>query len=127
MDSHTLQKTNESLESFLSTAGELGDLYGILKHILQTALKLFEADTCFCIAFHPATECLMEHYSMMISSQQESSTLRLGSDIDLQILAQYVLHHRGVLFVENVDESQNSDELHGTFMRARNIRSFAAT
>jgi GAF domain-containing protein len=126
MDMQILQNTNESLESFLNTPGEPGDLHGILKHILQTALKLFEADSCFCIAFHPTTERLMEHYSMMISSQQQSSTSRLGSGTDLKVLAEYVLHHRGVV-VENVDENKNTAELHHTFMHAHNIRSFAAT
>src|SRR5215472_1298528 len=126
MELQTLQKTNESLESFLNTPSEPGDLHGILKHILQTALKLFEADSCFCIAFHSATERLMENYSMLISSQQPGSTSRLGSDNDLKALAHHILHYRSAIVIEDIDENKNTDQFHRTFMHAHNIRSFAA-
>lgn len=126
MDLQILQKTNESLESFLNIPSEPGDLHGILKHILQTALKLFEADSCFCIAFHSATEHLLENDSLLISSQQPGNTSRLGSDTDLKILAHYVLSHRSVVVIEDIDENKNSAKLHRKFMHAHNVRSFAA-
>ena len=126
MDLQISQNINESLEGFLNTPGEPGDLHSIVIHISQTAHKLFEADSCFCIAFHPATERLIEHYSTVINSQQQSSASRLGSDADLKTLAHHVLHRRGIVIVENVDENEHIDELHRTFMHARNIRSCAA-
>jgi GAF domain-containing protein len=123
VDLQILQNINERLENFLHTPGEQGDLHSILTHISQTALKLFEADSCFCFAFHLATERLMEQYSTVLNSQQHTSTSHLAPDATLKMLAHYVLRHGNVV-VEDVNE--HTDEAHRAFMRARSIRSFAA-
>src|SRR5947207_3648152 len=64
---------------------------------------------------------------MMISSQQPNSASHLGSEADQKTLAHYILHHRGAVIVEDVDENKKSDQPHYAFMHARHIRSFAAT
>jgi GAF domain-containing protein len=125
MDLQISQTINERMENFLNTPGEPGDLHSILTHISQTALKLFEADNCFCFAFHPATGSLMEQDLTIINSQQPNNASPLVLDANLRTLTQYVLR-RSPLVVEDINENNSTDELHRTVMHAHDIRSFAA-
>src|ERR1700751_5690746 len=116
MHFQTLQKVTEYLENLLNTPGDPGDLHSILIHISQTALAFFKADSCFCFAFHPATQYLLEEYSMVISSQHQDNHAPLGPDPNLKILTDYVLHH-SVVVVEDVNEQKSLNEPLRTFMQ----------
>jgi GAF domain-containing protein len=126
MNLQNLQNINEGLAKFLNTPGEPEDLHSILMHISQTVIKLFEADSCFCFPFHPATGQLMEQYSTVIISQQQNCVSPLALGLNLKTFVDCVLHH-SIVVVEDVDENQYTDASPCcTFMRAHNICSFAA-